>query len=65
MFQVAEYLADPFMRGIVAGDIRKLSVQALLPRFKAIEDKYGSVIKNFSKMPEQASGNLLQHYVKR
>ena len=36
---------DPLVAGIYAGDPHKLSVQHAFPRLKALEDKYGSLIK--------------------
>ena len=38
-------LVDALVAGIYAGDPHKLSVQHALPRLKALEDKYGSLIK--------------------
>jgi protoporphyrinogen/coproporphyrinogen III oxidase len=38
-------MVDALVAGIYAGDPRKLSVQHAFPRLKALEDKYGSLIK--------------------
>ena len=38
-------MVDALVAGIYAGDPHKLSVQHALPRLKALEDKYGSLIK--------------------
>jgi oxygen-dependent protoporphyrinogen oxidase len=38
-------MVDALVAGIYAGDPYKLSVQQALPRLKALEDKYGSLIK--------------------
>ncbi|MGE5244362.1 MAG: protoporphyrinogen oxidase [Betaproteobacteria bacterium] len=41
------YLAEPLLAGIHAGDVDRLSVKALFPRFAAAERKYGSLLKAF------------------
>ena len=51
-------MADPFIRGILAGDVRETSVQAMLTRLKAAEDKYGSVIRHLHKIQEPTTGIL-------
>ncbi len=38
-------MVDALVAGIYAGDPHRLSVQHALPRLKALEDKYGSLIK--------------------
>ena len=43
------YLAEPLLAGIHAGDVDRLSVNALFPRFGAAERKYGSLIKAFRR----------------
>ena len=40
-----ERMVDALVAGIYAGDPGKLSVQHAFPRLKALEDKYGSLIK--------------------
>jgi oxygen-dependent protoporphyrinogen oxidase len=40
-----ERMVDALVAGIYAGDPHKLSVQHAFPRLKALEDKYGSLIK--------------------
>ncbi|MEW9668866.1 protoporphyrinogen oxidase [Ammoniphilus sp. 3BR4] len=43
--EVAENIAEPLLSGIYAGDTQMLSLDATFPQFKAIEKKYGSIIK--------------------
>lgn len=40
-----DYLIEPLVAGIYAGDADELSLEATFPRFKELEQKYGSVIK--------------------
>src|SRR5436190_11074800 len=42
--QILERLAGPFVTGIFAGNVEKLSVGAVFPRVLEIEQEYGSVI---------------------
>ncbi|MGH9676696.1 MAG: protoporphyrinogen oxidase, partial [Candidatus Acidiferrum sp.] len=43
--EMAERVAAPLLAGIYGGDIGKLSMRAVLPRFLAMEAKHGSLIK--------------------
>lgn len=43
--QVAEVFAGAFVLGITAGDARKLSLDALFPRFRALEREHGSLVR--------------------
>ncbi len=45
--EAAEYLADPLLAGIHAGDADRLSVQALFPRLVEAERQRGSVLRSF------------------
>jgi len=40
-----DYLIEPLVAGIYAGDADELSIQATFPRFRELEQQYGSVIK--------------------
>lgn len=42
---VAEVFAGPFVLGVTAGDAKKLSLDALFPRFRALERKHGSLVR--------------------
>jgi oxygen-dependent protoporphyrinogen oxidase len=48
--EVLDYLANPFVGGIYAGDPEQLSVRLALPRLYALERTHGSVIKAFGSM---------------
>lgn len=50
---LAETVADPFFTGVYAGDIRKLSALAVIPRMMEYEEKYGSVLKGFIAEPDE------------
>lgn len=43
--EVAENIAEPLLSGIYAGDTQTLSLDATFPQFKAVEKKYGSIVK--------------------
>ena len=43
------YLAEPLLAGIHAGDVDRLSVQALFPRFADAERKHGSLLRAFRR----------------
>jgi protoporphyrinogen/coproporphyrinogen III oxidase len=45
--EAAEYLAEPLLAGIHAGDAERLSVRALFPRLLDAERQHGSVLKAF------------------
>lgn len=42
---IADTLVDAFVTGIFAGDVKRLSVRSALPRLKAVEDQYGSLLR--------------------
>lgn len=56
--QFAETFIDPLLKGIFAGDARKLSMRAAFPKLKALEEQHGSLIKGmlFSKRTEGLKG---------
>jgi oxygen-dependent protoporphyrinogen oxidase len=51
------YLAEPLLAGIHAGDVDRLSVQALFPRLAKAERQHGSVIRAFRSTPEPRTTN--------
>ena len=53
-------MVDALVAGIYAGDPHKLSVQHALPRLKALEEKYGSLIKGqiFGARERKKSGEI-------
>jgi oxygen-dependent protoporphyrinogen oxidase len=50
--EAAEFLAEPLLAGIHAGDVDRLSMKSLFPRFVDAERKYGSLLRAFA-MPRQ------------
>jgi protoporphyrinogen/coproporphyrinogen III oxidase len=49
--EATTYLAEPLLAGIHAGDVDRLSVRALFPRFVEEEAKYGSLLRAFRHQP--------------
>jgi oxygen-dependent protoporphyrinogen oxidase len=49
------YLAEPLLAGIHAGDVDRLSLGALFPRFAEAEQKHGSLIRAFRRRPAASS----------
>lgn len=53
--EVVDYLIEPLLSGIYAGDIDRLSLKATFPQFHQVEQKYGSLILGMKKaMPAPA-----------
>jgi len=50
--EATDFLAEPLLAGIHAGDVNKLSVQALFPRFVEAERKHGSLLRAFRANPK-------------
>jgi len=55
--QILERLAGPFVTGIFAGNVEKLSVGAVFPRILEIEQEYGSVIWGMLRGKPKSSNN--------
>ncbi len=55
--EAATYLAEPLLAGIHAGDVDRLSLQALFPRLAKAEREHGSVIRAFRSMPPSNAPN--------
>ena len=53
--EAVDYLADPLLAGIHAGDVDRLSTQALFPRLAEAERTTGSVIRAFRALHVKAS----------
>jgi oxygen-dependent protoporphyrinogen oxidase len=49
--EATTYLAEPLLAGIHAGDVERLSVRALFPRFIEAERTYGSLLRAFGRRP--------------
>ena len=45
--EATTYLAEPLLAGIHAGDVDRLSVKALFPRFVDAEQTHGSLLRAF------------------
>jgi oxygen-dependent protoporphyrinogen oxidase len=45
--EAVDYLAEPLLAGIHAGDVERLSTRALFPRLLEVERTHGSVIRGF------------------
>ena len=45
--EAVQYLAEPLLAGIHAGDVDRLSTKALFPRLLEVERRHGSVIRGF------------------
>ncbi len=48
--EILDYIANPFVAGIFAGDPEQLSVRHALPRLHGLERTHGSVMKAFAGM---------------
>jgi protoporphyrinogen/coproporphyrinogen III oxidase len=55
--EAVTYLAEPLLAGIHAGDVDRLSMRALFPRFLEAERKYGSVLRAFRQIRQPKSSN--------
>ncbi|MGE5359018.1 MAG: protoporphyrinogen oxidase [Bacteroidales bacterium] len=53
--EAVTYLAEPLLAGIHAGDVNRLSMHGLFPRFVAAERKYGSVLRAFRQLRQPAA----------
>ena len=57
--EATEYLAEPLLAGIHAGDVDRLSIHALFPRFADAERTSGSLLRAF-RQPQQRHGRAGQ-----
>jgi oxygen-dependent protoporphyrinogen oxidase len=55
--EATEYLAEPLLAGIHAGDVDRLSIESLFPRFRQAELKYGSLLRAFRRSQEELVQN--------
>ena len=53
--EAVEYLAEPLLAGIHAGDVDRLSIRALFPRFVDTERKHGSLLRAFRRQRQPPS----------
>jgi oxygen-dependent protoporphyrinogen oxidase len=50
--EATAYLAEPLLAGIHAGDVERLSLRSLFPRFADAERSHGSLLRAFRARPE-------------
>jgi oxygen-dependent protoporphyrinogen oxidase len=55
--EAVTYLAEPLLAGIHAGDVNRLSMRALFPRFLDAERKHGSVLRAFRQLRQPAAAS--------
>jgi oxygen-dependent protoporphyrinogen oxidase len=55
--EAVTYLAEPLLAGIHAGDVDRLSMRALFPRFLEAERGHGSVLRAFRQLRQPPSKN--------
>ncbi|HUR32175.1 MAG TPA: protoporphyrinogen oxidase [Vicinamibacterales bacterium] len=51
--EAVDYLAEPLLAGIHAGNVDRLSIRALFPRFPETEQRFGSLLRAFRAQPRQ------------
>jgi oxygen-dependent protoporphyrinogen oxidase len=54
--EASEYLAEPLLAGIHAGDVDRLSMQSLFPRFVSAEKAHGSLLRAFRASASAGGG---------
>jgi oxygen-dependent protoporphyrinogen oxidase len=55
--EAVTYLAEPLLAGIHAGDVGRLSMRALFPRFLEAERRHGSVLRAFRQLRQPKSSS--------
>jgi protoporphyrinogen/coproporphyrinogen III oxidase len=55
--EATTYIAEPLLAGIHAGDVDRLSIRALFPRFVDAEAKHGSLLRAFRRANPQSEAN--------
>ena len=61
--EAVAYLAEPLLAGIHAGDVDRLSVRALFPRFVDTERKHGSLLRAFRRQrPAQSHDGVFRSF---
>ena len=51
--EILDYVVDPLIEGIYAGDPEILSMDATFPRLTVLEEKYGSLLKGFLRRKKE------------
>src|SRR5262252_6026215 len=49
--EATDYLAEPLLAGIHAGDVNRLSLRSMFPRFAETEQTHGSLLRAFRRQP--------------
>jgi protoporphyrinogen/coproporphyrinogen III oxidase len=55
--EVADTFAEPAVVGITSGNAKELSVDALFPRFRKLEQEHGSLIKGLIALQKNSKGS--------
>jgi oxygen-dependent protoporphyrinogen oxidase len=55
--EAVDYLAEPLLAGIHAGDVNRLSMQSTFPRLAQIERTHGSVLRGLASTPSVPSAD--------
>ena len=55
--EAVDYLAEPLLAGIHAGDVERLSIRALFPRLVEAEGRHGSIIRAFARRAGRGPGD--------
>jgi oxygen-dependent protoporphyrinogen oxidase len=57
--EIVNYLAEPLLTGVFGGDVDRLSIQQVLPRFVDLEARYGSVTRGLMAEPRAPEAGSL------
>lgn len=63
--EMLDYLMDPLVGGLYAGDPEQLSVDTVFPRLKYLERRHGSVMKGLLHARQHRGGALAMHPANR
>jgi oxygen-dependent protoporphyrinogen oxidase len=55
--EAVDYLAEPLLAGIHAGDVTQLSVRSLFPRLVALEQSHGSILRGLTAARTHAASS--------
>lgn len=55
--EVADTFAEPAVVGITSGNAKELSIDALFPRFRKLEQEHGSLIKGLLALQKKSKGS--------
>ena len=59
--KTADFLIDPFVSGVFAGDIKRLHMASAFPKMVAMENEYGSLIKALIARKKQGIKPAVMH----